>query len=344
MTESPNRFAGATGIDPLSDVLRVVRLTGAVFFLTDARAPWVVGMPAVSEFTELVMPGARHMISYHVVTAGRCWFTLPDSSPIELEAGDVIVVPHGDAYTLSSAAGMRDAVPAAEVIAFLRRMAARQLPFVSREGGQGPEPLQILCGFLGCSILPFSPVLATLPRLLHLRQPRGPDAGRLNHLVDFAMHEASEKRAGSDTILLRISELLFVEVVRQYLASLRPEENGWLAALRDDVAGRALALLHGQPARAWTVDLLAKETGVSRSTLAERFTERVGQTPMQYLAHWRMQIAAQLLSDSNAKVAAVGLEVGYGSEAAFSRAFRKLVGVPPATWRKRLADGGVSGK
>jgi AraC-like DNA-binding protein len=329
MTESPKPFA-ATGIDPLSDVLRAVRLTGAVFFLTDARAPWVVSMPAASSLTEAVMPRAQHLISYHVVTTGCCWFAMPGAIPVALEAGDVVVIPHGDPYTMSSAAGIRDEAPAGAAVEFLRMMAARQLPFVSREGGDSPEPLRLLCGFLGCDVIPFNPVLATLPRVLHVHA-----ADRIGHLVDFAMRESAERQAGSDSILIRISELLFVEVVRQYLAALPPGQNGWLAALRDEVAGRALTLLHEQPARAWTLELLARESGASRSTLAERFTTLVGQAPMQYLAQWRMQIAARLLEDSNAKVATVGLQVGYESEAAFSRAFRKLVGMPPAAWRKR---------
>lgn len=184
-------------------------------------------------------------------------------------------------------------------------------------------------------MLPFNPILATLPPLVHLRPPRPPAGDRLSQLIEFALTESSEKRAGSDCVLLRISELMFVEMVRRYLTALPPEQTGWLAALRDPSVGRALRLLHRAPSRAWTVDDLAKQAGLSRSALSERFTSVLGQAPMQYLTRWRMQVAARLLTDAVAKVSAVALEVGYDSEAAFSRAFKKAVGVPPARWRDR---------
>jgi AraC-like DNA-binding protein len=193
----------------------------------------------------------------------------------------------------------------------------------------------VLCGFLGCDALPFNPVLAALPRLLHVRGTAGHGDDRLGHLIEFALAEVAEPRAGRACVLLRISELMFVEVVRRYLASMPAEQTGWLAGLRDPEVGRALAWLHRQPAHGWTVEELGRRSGLSRSTLAERFTALVGQPPMQYLARWRMQIAASLLADDRSKVSSVALEVGYDSEAAFSRAFKSLVGCSPAAWRKR---------
>jgi AraC-like DNA-binding protein len=208
-------------------------------------------------------------------------------------------------------------------------------PFLVVEGGGEPERRRILCGFLGCDALPFNPVLGPLPRLIHVRRPAtgGPD--RLSHLIAFAADEVRENRAGREGVLLRISELMFIEVLRRYLLTLAPDQTGWLAALRDPVIGRALALLHERPSDPWTVEALAQRAGVSRSGLAERFAALVGQPPMQYLARWRMQLAAGLLAAEQAKVSAVALEVGYDSEAAFSRAFKALVGVTPAAWRKR---------
>jgi AraC-like DNA-binding protein len=158
---------------------------------------------------------------------------------------------------------------------------------------------------------------------------------RLAHLVEFAVAEPRAPTPGSDCIRLRIADLMFVEVVRRYLAALPAEQTGWLAALRDGIVGRALALLHGQPAHPWSLEELARRAAVSRSALAERFTHLVGQPPMQYLTRWRMQLAGRLLSDGGAKVSAVALAVGYDSEAAFSRAFKKAVGMAPAAWRKR---------
>jgi AraC-like DNA-binding protein len=147
--------------------------------------------------------------------------------------------------------------------------------------------------------------------------------------------ESAEKRAGGEGVLAKLSELMFIEVIRRYLADLPPEQAGWLAGLRDPFVGKALSLLHGRPQRAWTIEILAKEVGLSRSVLAERFADLVGMPPMHYLAKWRMQLAAGLLSGGNANIATVAAEIGYASEAAFSRAFKKVVGVPPSDWRRR---------
>lgn len=184
---------------------------------------------------------------------------------------------------------------------------------------------------------PFNPLLAALPRLLHVRREAGSPGDSLDQLLDFTVAESREKRAGGECVRLRLSELMFVEVVRRHLESLPVEQTGWLAGLRDETIGRALGLLHERPAQAWTLESLARETGLSRSALADRFSHFVGQPPMQYLTSWRLQLAARLLADSTAKVASVALEVGYESEAAFSRAFKKATGVPPAAWRHRHA-------
>jgi AraC-like DNA-binding protein len=302
-------------------VLRAVRLTGAWFFLVDASSPWWSEIPSGAAIAPAVVPRAQHLVSYHVVAEGRCWAGLADGSHAWLEAGDVVVIPRGDAYQLAAGA----------------------LPRTLVEGGGGPDRVRLACGFLGCDILPFNPILATLPRLLHVRRadlPGSATGDRLGQLVDLAVAESGAGTAGADCVLLRVSELLFVEVVRRHLAALSPGQTGWLAGLRDPMVGRALGLLHQQPARPWTLETLAREAGLSRSALAERFTHFLDQPPMQYLARWRMQIAARLLADGTAKVSAVAYDVGYDSEAAFSRAFKRAVGVPPATWRARQVQGG----
>jgi AraC-like DNA-binding protein len=323
-------------IDLLSDVLRAVRLTGAVFFRVDARSPWVIEMPDTSALASVIFPRAQHVISYHVVTRGTCSGALFGDAAVRLEEGDVLVVPHGDPYVMSIAPSTQGGPDRAEVLAFMAAMAAGRLPFAVTEGGAGPEQLGLVCGFLGCDVRPFNPLLAALPRLLHVRHAfaAGDPLGRL---IDFAIAESQERRAGGECIRLRLSELMFVEVVRRYLAGLPPEQTGWLAGLRDRLVGRALALLHERPGEGWTLEKLAKEVGLSRSALAERFTHFVGDPPMQYLTRWRLQVAARLLADGQAKVSAVALQVGYDSEAAFSRAFRKRTGVPPAAWRSRYA-------
>jgi AraC-like DNA-binding protein len=317
-------------------VLRAVRLTGAVFFRLDATSPWVVEMPDTSVLAAVTMPRVQHVISYHVVTRGTCSGALLAGASVRLAAGDVLVIPHGDAYVMSIAPGMRGGPDPAEVLAFMAEMVTGRLPFTIAEGGGGPEALGLVCGFLGCDVRPFNPLLAALPGLLHV--PRAFAAGDpLGRLIDFAIAESQDRRAGSECIRLRLSELMFVEVVRRYLAALPAEQTGWLAGLRDRSVGRALSLLHARPGDDWTLEKLARDVGLSRSALAERFSHFVGDPPMQYLTRWRMQAAARLLADGQTKVSAVALQVGYESEAAFSRAFKKAAGVPPAAWRNRYA-------
>jgi AraC-like DNA-binding protein len=303
----------------------------------DASSPWGYELPDGTALASAILPRAQHVISYHVVTRGACWGGLLRRPPVRLEAGDVLVFPRGDPYVMSLAPVLQGGPAAGEVLTFMRQMAVGQLPFAVREGGGGSERLNLVCGFLGCDLSPFNPLLTTLPRMLHVRRATGAAGDPLGQLIDFALAESREPRAGGECIRLRLSELMFVEVVRRHLATLPAGETGWLAGLRDPVVGRALACLHERPAHPWTLQTLARDVGLSRSALAERFTHFVGHPPMQYLARWRMQVAARLLADGAAKVSAVALEVGYDSEAAFSRAFKKIARVPPATWRDRYA-------
>ena len=223
---------------------------------------------------------------------------------------------------------------------FFRQMAAGELPFVVEEGGGETTSTHVICGFLGSDVRPFNPVLAALPRLVHLRAPADPAHDRLQSLIDYTLAEARHPRPGGQCVLVRVSELMFVEVVRRWLTQgeasteASPARADWLAGLREPLVGRALMQLHRRPADAWTLETLAGEVGVSRSRLAESFTRFVGQPPMQYLAQWRLQFAARMLADSSAKVATVARDVGYESEASFSRAFKRFVGVSPAQWRR----------
>jgi AraC-like DNA-binding protein len=329
----------ARAIDPLSDVLRTVRLTGALFFLFEASPPWSIEVPCARAFAPIILPRAQHVISYHVVTQGSGWVSGPVDPPLPFGAGDILVFPHEDAYAMRSAPGRRPAGSAEDALDFFRAMATGALPFVVREDGGGTERAMFVCGFLGCDARPFNPLLATLPRLLHIRRPASGDGNLLDRLVELTLAEGQLHRPGGHCIRLRLSELMFVEVVRRHLESLPSEETGWLAGLRDPTVGRALALLHERPAHDWTLDDLARHVGISRSVLAERFTHVLGQPPMHYLTHWRIQLGARLLADGGRKVAAVGAEVGYASEAAFSRTFKKITGASPSTWRKACAPG-----
>jgi AraC-like DNA-binding protein len=320
--------------DTLSDVLEVVRLTGALFFLVDARTPWVAEAPASTDLAPVILPRAQHVVSYHVVSQGPCWCESPGHAPLRLDTGDVLVVPHGHPYQLASACGLRTGWTTDEALGWFRAMANGQLPFVVTEGGDGAERLQLVCGFLGCDALPFNPVLTTLPSLVRVRL-HGDSGPRLNALLEFAVAESNRVRPGSRSVLLRIAELVFVEVLRSYLTTASEDGANWLGGLRDPVVGRALARMHAEPARAWTLPDLARDVGTSRSVLAERFTSFVGHPPMLYLTRWRIQLAASRLAAGAAPVSAVANEVGYESEAAFCRAFKKVTGVTPASWRSR---------
>ncbi len=327
--------------DTLSEVLRAVRLRGAVFYFVSGGREWAAEAPASREIAPAVMPGAQHVMEYHVVTAGDCWAGIVGQPPVRLGSGDIVLFPHGDAHVMSSAPGMR----ADPNVAWYYDAKTDQLPFrIAYDGANVPMPAPpgytglttLVCGFLSCDTRPFNPLIATLPRMLHLHAEGG--GGWIAQLLGQAVAESHAKRPGGEAMLARTSEMLFVDAVRRYLDALPPGESGWLAGLRDRYVGRALALLHEKPAEAWTLDELGRQAGLSRSALHERFIQFIGQPPMQYLTHWRMQLASGLLRDSNATIATIALDVGYDSEAAFSRAFKRLVGLPPAAWRRALSE------
>lgn len=313
-------------MDPLSDLLRVLRLDGAFFYAVKAGGPWGVEACESRQLRPLIMPRAEHLISYHIVTQGVCYGGLAGAELVELNPGDVIVFPHGDAHVMTSHPGMK-AVPRE------RGSVPERFPETVVLGtGAVRATTMFVCGFLGCDLRPFNPLLASLPRRMHMR---GLSNTWLGNFTRQVTEESQATRAGADTVLTRLAELMFIEVVRKYLDELGPNQTGWLAGLRDEVVGRALTLLHARPGHPWTLAELAQETASSRSKLVERFTELVGQPPMQYLTRWRMQVAANRLLESQAKVAAVGADVGYESEAAFSRAFKKATGLAPGAWRSR---------
>ena len=315
--------------DVLSDVLRAVRLTGAVYFDYRVRAPWVGEAPPSHDIAPLVMPGAERVIEYHLMARGSCWAYTDGLEPVRLREGDLLLFPQGDAHALASAPGLRGAPDRA---VYVRKSAP--LPLLFELGGDGPEEARVICGFLGLDERPFNPLLAALPRMMHVPATIADWAGGwIGTLLINAVKESSERRPGSENVLSRLSELMFVETVRRFLETMPAGQTGWLAGLRDPLVGKALAALHGDAAAAWTVDGLARHVGASRSVLAERFTALVGQPPIQYLALWRMQLASRQLLDG-AAVAETAAAVGYDSEAAFSRAFKKVLGQAPGTWRR----------
>ena len=311
-------------MDPLSDLLSIVRLDGAFFFTVEAAEPWRVETVAAKELAPRIMPAAEHLISYHILTEGRCYGGLVGEEPVELVSGDVIVFPHGDAHVMSSERSVR-------VGPDVHSTAPARYPHTVVLGEPGPRAVSAVCGFLGCDLRPFNPLLAALPRRMHIRGMTNTWPGGFTRQLT---EESRAGRPGADCVLTRLAELMFIEVLRRYLEDLPPGQTGWLAGLRDEVVGRVLTQLHARPGHPWTLPELAREAASSRSNVAKRFALLVGQPPMQYLAQWRMQVAANLLAQSGAKVAAIGTEVGYDSEAAFSRAFKKATGLAPGAWRE----------
>ncbi len=293
-------------MDLLSDLLRVIETVAA------------------AELTPRIMPEAEHLISYHIVTEGRCFGGLSGEDQVELTAGDVLVFPHGDPHVMSSDRGLR-------LSPGVNTAASARYPHTVLLGDRGNVTTSFICGFLGCDRRPFNPLLAALPHRMHMR---GMSTTWLGGSTRRLTEESQLGRPGAELVLTRVAEVMFIEVLRRYLDELPPGQTGWLAGLRDEVVGRALTLLHHRPAHPWTLAGLAHESASSRSSLAKRFAELVGQPPMQYLAQWRMQLAATLLVQSGAKVAAIADEVGYESEAAFSRAFKKATGLAPGAWRE----------
>jgi AraC-like DNA-binding protein len=324
--------------DTLSDVLRSVRLRGALYFHVSGTRDWAAEAPPSREIAAAVMPGAEHVMEFHAVLSGACWAAALGGEPVQLAAGDLVIFPQGDPHVVSSAPGMR-APPDAQ--GYFERQPQR-LPFKLHldacEVHAGTAPAgacdtTLVCGFLGCDLQPFNPLIASLPRLLHLPSAGGPDWAA--QCMRQAAAESTSPRPGGGAMLERLSEMMFIDAMRRYLGDLPEDSRGWLAGLRDRFVGRALALLHAAPAQPWTVEQLSQRVGLSRSALHERFAALIGQAPMQYLANWRIQAGATLLRDTACTVAAVAQQVGYESEAAFARAFKRLVGQAPTTWRRR---------
>lgn len=318
-------------MDVLSDVLRAVRLTGAVYFDVKAREPFVAETPATSNICARVMPESEHAIAFHIMLEGQCWAQLPDDSQpaVKLEKGDAVIFPEGTGHTLTTELGQRTE----PMMDMYYKPNDQVLPFRVTEFGGDGAPARFVCGYLGCDARPFNPILDALPRMLHVRASSL--GGALTHdLIRVALDEHENPRAGGETILSKLSELMFLQAVRQYIDGLNDGSKGWLSGLRDRHISTALKLMHAKPEENWTLDTLAREAGLSRSAFAERFVDVMGAPPMQYLANWRLQRAAHMLERQSVSIAQAAAAVGYESEAAFNRAFKKQVGVPPGAWRK----------
>ena len=320
-------------MDVLSEVLRAVRLTGAVYFEVTAAHPWISKTPAMRQIAAALMPTAEHVIPFHVVMLGRMWAMPEDRSlPAGLvDSGDIVMFPRGESHILTSDRAMPDAPPTDPSIYF-NAVESRTPITLMTIGGDG-EKTKIVCGYLGCDTKPFNPLVSALPKMLIVKGPM--DTNHLmRELLLAALGENDSRVDGAQVMLAKLSELMFVQAMREHMKRLPPGETNWLSGLRDEFVGRALRSIHTNPAKEWTLEGLARESGLSRSALAERFMRFAGEPPMQYLCRWRMQVAAGLI-ESGVSIGAAGERVGYSSEAAFQRAFKKQVGTSPGAWRKR---------
>lgn len=314
-------------MDVLSETLRVVRLVGAIFINAKFTAPWCYQSPRADSVATLLEPGAERVVIFHLITEGECYVEMDDQPLTRVSAGDMVVFPQGHAHRMTSQPGLRPAKGGRLDEVLSRR--PRQLAY-----GGGGATTRLVCGYLACDARLAQMLLAGLPPLLQVNV-RGSNAGVwLEASVRYALAEARSPRPGGAGVLAKLAEVLFIEVLRMYVNEKSEGRTGWLAGVGDRIVGTALSALHRNPAHLWTLEELARAANTSRSVLAERFQHLVGSSPMQYLTQWRMLLAANLLSRSNAPLARIAEEVGYQTDTAFSRAFRREFGSPPASWRR----------
>jgi|EndMetStandDraft_5_1072996.scaffolds.fasta_scaffold103863_2 AraC-like DNA-binding protein len=315
-------------MDALSDVLRVARLSGGVFLNAEFSAPWCISGQMSPEICAPYLGPTVHLIPYHYVVDGELYIAKPDQQGQQVRRGDVVLFPRNDFYLMGSDVSLPPVSAATVIVPEGNKMVQTVLY------GGGGDAVHMVCGFLGCDSGLTNPIVSTLPPAMILRVDETPAADWIRSTFQYAAYEVASGRTGSTTVLSKLSELLFVEAVRQYIQDIPDGQTGWLAGLRDPAVSRALALMHANIVHGWSVDELGREVGISRSGLAERFTRVIGMAPMHYLTDWRLQVAAQKLRDSGDPLGRIAEQVGYESEAAFSRAFKKKFGAAPATWRR----------
>lgn len=319
-------------MDALADVLKAARLSGGVFFRAEFSAPWCLGGCLTPEMCAPFVGAAQHIVPYHYLASGEILVSVNDHPAQVLRRGDVVLFPRNEFHVMASEPGLPPINPADVVLA-----EGRDRIGVVRHGGGGAAA-SFVCGYLGCDQLLANPLMSALPPMLVLRVDDTPSADWIRSTFQYAAHEAEAGRQGSAAVLAKLAELLFVEAVRAHIQTLPEERTGWLAGLRDPGISRTLALMHGDVGRPWTVEDLARQAGMSRSGLADRFTRLIGVSPMHYLADWRLEVAGQMLRESRDPLARIAEKVGYDSEAAFSRAFKKKFGQAPAGWRRGASD------
>ncbi len=319
--------------DTLSQALEAVRVSSAIFFRVEGMAPWGFAVPDPALATELLSPASERLIHYHLVTHGKALVNLGDGHVLQVGAGDIVVLPRGDAHTVSNGSPAQLLDPGAALRDTSRPGRPRDLRI--GEGSDDAETTRIVCAFFGCDSEADRLFLAGLPPLFKVSLRSDSGGLWLENTMQHLCSEAEAARPGTEALLAKMAEALLVEALRRHEPALDRSDGCWLAGARDPIVGNALARLHGRPARAWTVQQLASEVGTSRSVLGQRFSRFIGIAPMKYLTRWRMQLAKRQLQDTQLTVQAIAQDVGYQSEASFNRAFKRAFGVPPASWRRR---------
>ncbi len=318
-------------MDVLSEVLRAVKLDGAVFFNGEFSSPWCTHEPDSSTMASYLPSGPKHVFIFHLVTEGRCYYRDEEGGQaVALKAGDIVMLPHGNEHLMGNGPPITpiDSAP------HLKQIFAEG-HILSQLGGGG-ETTKLVCGYLTCDPQLGQVFLAGMPSIVKVHIRDSPSGQWLEDTFRYSIDHAEASGPGGAAVITKLSEVLFVETLRRYIVKMPPSQIGWLAGVRDPDVGKALALLHKRPSHPWTIASLADEVGLSRSVLAERFRHYLSDTPMGYLTRWRLQLAAQLLSSTSKSVAEVADDVGYESEPSFNRAFKREFGVPPARFRTQI--------
>lgn len=315
-------------MDAFSEILAAVKLKGAFYFSADFSSPWNVNSPPSKELAPALSPGAPHLLIYHLVVEGKALACAKDGQVLALEPGDIVVFPHGDPHQLMSGEqAANDLTPA-----IVKKIVTHDLrPLRAGGGGQNTR---FVCGFMACDPFMCKPILEGLPTILKVNIRTDNSGNWLENSILHLVEEAGSEKAGSEAMLAKLSEALFVDTLRRYVAGLPEEQIGWLAGARDPIVGRSLAILHSRVNQPWTIADLAREVGLSRSALVERFSRFLAVPPMTYLTRWRLQLAARALTTTPRGTADIAADVGYESEAAFNRAFKREFKVPPARYRR----------
>jgi AraC-like DNA-binding protein len=315
-------------MDAFSEILSGVKLKGAVFFNAELSAPWGFSQPASNIMAARIAPGAEHLLLYHLVVEGGAVVEFAENEPIELTAGDVVIFPHGHAHHMSSG---REAIRPFPDYGIHDKIKARDLRPLHAGGGGGIS--RFVCGYMSCDPHVSRPILSGLPPAFKVNLRTDRSGLWLENCIMHLVEEAASERMGSDAMLAKLSEALFVDTLRRYVASLPEQQTGWLTAARDPIIGKSLGLMHGRIGHPWTIADLAREVGISRSALVERFTRYLSEPPMTYLTRLRLQVGARSLERTSRGVADIAADVGYESEAAFNRAFKREFGRPPGRYR-----------